>query len=225
MVESRVVKSQYTDTPWKEYREDGRRYRIRVHLRYDDTCGNRHNSFAITGTIQEVAHGRWAEYMGGCCHTEIAAHFPELAPYIKWHLCLSDGPMHYIPNTVYAAGNRDYNGLLKGERRQIVNRTRQPCWHLVAIDPEGNEVPVYTLNHLSADGEKPETQYRVEWRSWDRVGEGKERDLEAARATAVWPEATDEDLTVPGLEDRLKARLPALLEEFKKDMEALGFVW
>lgn len=49
--------------------------------------------------------------------------------------------------------------------------------------------------------------------------------LDAARRSAVWPEATDEELTAPGLADRLQARLPGLLEAMRKDIEAVGFVW
>ena len=41
----------------------------------------------------------------------------------------------------------------------------------------------------------------------------------------VWPDATDEDLTAPGLRERLDARLPGLLTEFRAAMEELGFVW
>ena len=34
-----------------------------------------------------------------------------------------------------------------------------------------------------------------------------------------------EDLTAPGLEERLLARLPALMAEFRAAVESLGFVW
>lgn len=75
--------------------------------RYDDECGNGHNTFAITASIPGQA--------GGCLHTEIAEVFPELAPLIKWHLCSSDGPMHYLANTVFLAGTKDCNGREAGE--------------------------------------------------------------------------------------------------------------
>lgn len=55
--------------------------------------------------------------------------------------------------------------------------------------------------------------------------EGKARELDAARRAAIWPDATDEDLTAPGLEDRLRARLPGLMAAFRADIEALGFTW
>jgi hypothetical protein len=53
--------------------------------------------------------------------------------------------------------------------------------------------------------------------------EGKERDLDAASHSAIWPDATDEELTEPGLKERLLARLPQLLEEFKQAVEHFGF--
>jgi len=55
--------------------------------------------------------------------------------------------------------------------------------------------------------------------------EGKERDLDKARAAAVWPEATDEELTAPGLKERLEARREALLAEFRAAVESLGFTF
>ncbi|RPH88507.1 MAG: hypothetical protein EHM66_00430 [Deltaproteobacteria bacterium] len=57
--------------------------------------------------------------------------------------------------------------------------------------------------------------------------EGKERDLPAARHCAVWPDVSDEVLSLPKeeLKSLLIARLPALMTEFKKDMEELGFTY
>ena len=58
-------------------------------------------------------------------------------------------------------------------------------------------------------------------------GEGKERDFAAARNSAVWPEATDEQLSLPkeDLKKLLLERLPALMQNFKSDMEKLGFTY
>lgn len=57
--------------------------------------------------------------------------------------------------------------------------------------------------------------------------EGKARDLDAARRAAVWPDATDEELTAEPdvLRAALEARLPALVAEFRADMERAGFLW
>ena len=52
--------------------------------------------------------------------------------------------------------------------------------------------------------------------------EGKEPDLEAARETAIWPDAALEQLQD---EEQLKARLPGLLAEFRAAVESLGFEW
>ena len=49
-----------------------------------------------------------------------------------------------------------------------------------------------------------------------------EPNLEAARSCAVWPDATLEQLQS---EEALMERLPALMQEFKKDIEALGFMY
>lgn len=58
-------------------------------------------------------------------------------------------------------------------------------------------------------------------------GEGKDRDFAAARSTAVWPEATDAELSADKetLTAVLLARAPALVAAFRADIEAAGFEW
>jgi hypothetical protein len=89
------------------YDGNGTKIRLTATVRHDDECGNGHNSFSITADGYELRGDDWVESFGGCCHDEIAKHFPELAPFIKWHLTSTDGPMHYIANTVYHAENGD----------------------------------------------------------------------------------------------------------------------
>lgn len=57
--------------------------------------------------------------------------------------------------------------------------------------------------------------------------EGKARDLDAARSCGVWPDATDEQLCAPAdeLKAVLLARLPGLVDAFRADMNAAGFLW
>jgi hypothetical protein len=90
---------------------------IWAHVRHDDECGNGHNSFAITATVRVPRHKDIAA--GGCMHEEIAKAFPELAPFIKWHLTSTDGPMHYVANTIHLAGDRDCWGHRKGEPKDF----------------------------------------------------------------------------------------------------------
>ena len=197
--------------------------RITAELRFDDNCGNGHESFSITGTICETNGKSWRETTGGCIHDEIMKHFPRLAHLIPWHLTSTDGPMHYVANTVFHAGNRDCHGLLAGEKRQIKNgSTGAPCWQLVATDGK----PIYSLEK-HAEGEKPTNTPALEWVAWCRTGEGKERELNHARSSAVWPDATDEELMQEpeALKAVLLARLPALIANFKADMLSCGFEW
>ena len=122
---------------------------VKVVIRWDDRCGNGHNTFSVTGTLFE--NGR--NVASGCIHETIAELKPSLAKYIKWHLVNSNAPLYYIENTQYHA----------------------KC---------GN--------------------------------------LEAARRSAVWPDASLEDLLST---EKLMARLPKLMAEFKRDVEDLGFDW
>lgn len=58
-------------------------------------------------------------------------------------------------------------------------------------------------------------------------GEGKEREFDKARSAAIWPEATDEQLSLPPdeLKALLLARLPLLMAEFRGAVESLGMVY
>lgn len=222
-----VAKSVLVKHQWKnfkkEYTEKGRRMTITAQVRHDDGCGNGHNTFSITGNI--FAGGRHKS--GGCIHGDIAKHFPELAPLIRFHLFDTEGgPVHYLANTVYLAGERDYNGLLKGEFRQHTSRGKYqadgvegvPCWEL-KINGLPEDADVYSKERPKAPS------ISAEWVPSGTTGEGKPRELDAARSAACWPDATDEDLTAPGLEQRLKKRLPALMKEFRAAVEGLGFTY
>lgn len=142
----------------------GKGAEITATVRFDDECGNGHNTFSITADVRVPKQRDIAA--GGCMHEEIAKAFPELAPFIKWHLCSTDGPLHYVANSLYWAGK---SGWTKGGRNDPPN-------------------------------------------------------LEHFRSTAIWPEATEEDMQNV-TDDILKARLQGMLTEFKNAVESLGFVW
>jgi hypothetical protein len=87
---------------------------IKATVRHDDECGNGHNSFAITAEVRV----RGSDVGGGCMHDEIAEIFPELAPFIKWHLVDTSQPLHYIANTLYWLG---YSGWCDGKENSPPN--------------------------------------------------------------------------------------------------------
>lgn len=207
----------------KVYTENDQPHRIVVKVRYDDTCRNGHNSFSITGSIYNLKLSRKEPECCGCIHDEISIHFPELAHLIKWHLVSTDGPLHYLSNTTYHAGDLDYNALRAGEKRQLKNgKTGLPAWRRAIVDNLGNEV---TPEQYIDSETQPIDTFKVVYLPWCREGEGKPRDLEAARNAAIWPGATDAELCLPKseLEKLLIARLPSLMEEFKTEIEKLGF--
>lgn len=220
-MEGREMKSTLTKhqkrTYEKYYTEDKVKFKIVVTIRYDDECHNGHNSFAITGDIKEdvTGTGCYRDYTGGCIYEEIAKHFPGLKKYIKWHLVSSDEPIHYIANTVYHASDKDYNGLRKGETRQIKNgKTGKLCWILKDFK---------NIHKYIDRNKKPiPLNLKVEYEPLNNVGKGKKADLQAARNSAVWPNATLKQL---GDKKALMKRLPELMNEFKKDVEELGFIF
>jgi len=156
-----------TDKQEKLFRKDyssGEVIVVRVH--HDDPCKNGHNTFSITADVYEpiVSRGEptlinertkkkvWLSSCG-CLHDLIREHFPELEHLIKWHLTATDGPLHYIANTLYWA---------------------------------------------------------------------KEGNLDYARKAAIWFDATKEQLSN---KEALLERLPALMKEFRSDIEGIGFVY
>ncbi len=93
-----------------------------LHLHYDDECNNGHNTFSITMDIYTLCkrlgekratniHGNsvWLESCG-CQHDMVREIFPEYAHLIKWHVCSSVEPLHYLANSQYWAlqGNLSY---------------------------------------------------------------------------------------------------------------------
>ena len=289
--ESILTKKQVKTYGPRAYTENGRTMKILAKVRYDDECGNGHNSFAVTCDMYEQTKGnRWVEVGWGAAHEEIVKHFPELKPFIKWHLVSSDGPIHYIANTLYNAGNRDHWGLLKGEastnpkhQESRIKFPGSPITHKIgarflawieAATKFNKSVYIHGLKkqnpkyvyfepvpvpHINKSGDTYKFSdkytfkgYDCQWHEcpfdnlreaeeWSQAlkgpfeilqfptlfGEGKERNLDHARDSAVWPEATDEELCLPPdeLTAKLEARLPKLMEEFKAAVESLGFVY
>lgn len=273
-----TVASQTFTTETRRCPSYGEHAVICAEVRFDDNCRNGHNTFAITADIRDTRYrGARGEIAGGCCHDEIAAAFPELAPLIRWHLTSSDGPMHYIANTVYLAGNRDHWGKLAGEPHQwetMIQFGDNPIKHKLGskfVKWLESCVPLHgesrfdfeVLPFYHDDQGKPgkhqfgpkftfggfaerwhECPFDSEQAALDFLcalqtcnpkfvkiatawGEGKARDMDGARRAAVWPDASDAELSVEP--DALKAALVArhahLVANFKADMLGAGFIW
>ena len=266
MTNSTLTKNQ-KKTFTKYYTEDGQRYKITATVRHDDECSNGHNTFTITADIYEIKNGAARWIAGGCQHEEIKKHFPELAKYIKWHLCGTDGPMHYIANTLYFAGDADcwgrrpgdpigYEKTIKFEGFPVSFRFKKAF--IESLNgyrlQDLNIIKIYHAKEPNTYGAKYTFScYFCEWYEcpFDTIdeaeeflqavktikfevvetptgySEGKQREFNAARAAAIWPEATDEELSLPTeeLKQKLIDRLPALMADFKKDVEELGFIF
>lgn len=263
------IRNQKFTSEWREYTEGKEKYRIKFTARHDDELNNGHESFAITGETQHKQGNNWREDSCGCIHDEIKKHFPEVSHLIKWHLCSTDGPLHYIANTIYLAGNRDHWGLMEGEASQspkhqqyfvkfgdspiehkVSNRLRQfilsdpeyiidkvehpkenatylEKYQFAGMDCQWHECPFNTLAECQQWAEAL-TECKIEWVICPTLfGEGKVRELDSARKTAIWPEATDDELMSDKfvLEKLLMDRLPGLLEAFRHDIESTGFLF
>tara|TARA_R100000951_G_scaffold75474_2_gene63622 strand:+ start:81 stop:548 length:468 start_codon:yes stop_codon:yes gene_type:complete len=114
-----IKKQVITDT--KAYTARGVKYRATINIRHDDSCKNGHNSFGMTVDVYRVMkNGRLIEDSFGCQHDLVAKHWPEYAHLIKWHLASTDGPMHYVANTTYLAGDEGKAPELDAARRAAI---------------------------------------------------------------------------------------------------------
>jgi hypothetical protein len=282
--ESTLTKQQYKSFGPRAVEGYGKDAALWAHVRFDDECGNGHNTFAITGNVR-VPKQR-DEAAVGCLHDDIAKVFPELAPLIKWHLCSTDGPMHYLASTLYLAGDRDCNGRKAGDvsTREygirfndvpITHRVKKSFWLFLRERRmgilEGSSVDGMTVQSIPpnvrgefqvfaiAHDREPQTygphyslvgyaekwhecpfrdkteadefcaamnQCRVEFTEVPTAwSQGKARELDKARHAAIWHDATDEELCLPDLKERLVLRLPVLMQDFKQAVESLGFTY
>lgn len=97
------------------YTENGYKYKIKTTISLDDDCHNNMCDWSITADIRwKNGYGIYKEYMGGCCHNEIAKHCPELAKFIPLHCCNHYGaPMYPVENGMYHIKNSDKSGAIE----------------------------------------------------------------------------------------------------------------
>lgn len=157
---------------------------------------NGQHVFSITGTTHR--HGR--EESAGCIHAQIADAFPELAHLIKWHLCSTGGPMYYFENTLYHAGE------IPKEQGKWFFYLENTLIKIVDADERATMTGKYGHNARFEPYHNPMA---------------KEPDLQAARATAIWPDATLEQLRDM---EALQKHLPDVLADFRKAMMTIGFM-
>ncbi len=116
-----------------------------VSIRFDDQCGNGHNSFSITGEVFKAKTKNDRNHrVSGCIHEIILEHFPELTEAVALHHVSSEGPMHYVANSLYYASSKDSNGYEKGEACMWETKIKFDGFHMffgakkgVLIEREG----------------------------------------------------------------------------------------
>lgn len=267
-----ILTKRQVKTFTKNIKVNGKDGRIVCNIRYDDSCGNGHNSFAITGDMYSHPTSTQDRFFecGGCIHDEISKHFPELKHLIKWHLMSSDEPMHYIANTLFHARNKTHMDKEIGEAVSFETKLKfenmpftfkeqsQGFWNYLNEVGDFKNIEVEAVeyddkgsykysDHYSLTGfikeNEPKKWYKAPFKTKEEANEflnalqcnkyefvkiptkwceAVTPNLEHARSTAIWEDATLEQLQN---EELLKARLPQLLNDFIADIEAIGFVY
>jgi hypothetical protein len=111
-----------------------------VTIRHDDRCGNGHNTFSVTGDLfdrpfmrgepYKINSSGKKKYLGscGCLHEEIKTLFYEFTPYLRFHLCSTDGPLHYIENSLFWAGKKGFCNGDPGDPPNLENFRSTAIW-------------------------------------------------------------------------------------------------
>lgn len=134
MKPSKLVKNQVKTLVKYDVVVNGEKFKkVVCKIRFDDECGNGHNSFSITGDfyLNQREINRDDPSMCGCCHDELVQVFPEIEHLIKWHLCSTDSPMHYVANTLFHARTTTHTGKKVGEpvafeKRVLLGNSKWP---------------------------------------------------------------------------------------------------
>ena len=129
---------------------------------------------------------------------------------------------------------------------KFLENKKDKTFHIVEVehkkDSDYNYKPKYTFKGFECkwyecpfDDKQTAEEYKKEltekeWKIKTIVTgyqESKPRNFEGARHSAIWEDATDEQLSLPSeeLKKILVARLPELMANFKKDIEAIGFIY
>jgi len=189
-----------------------------IEIRYDDECGNRHNSFAITGSeydrrdripyesCKDTHVGRRWFGCGGCMHDEILEVVKNnpmelsedtVKKAVLYHLMSSDSPMYYLENTLYhAEAHPPVNGYLYFEDKNIKgSRSCLKAGTVVEMEKLAVPDPKYSV-------EVDEESYKL-------------FSLKGVQYCGMWPELTSDDIDVL-FPLKLLNRYWGIMEEFKK---------
>lgn len=122
----------------KNYVENGEKYTITVTAKLADECKNGHCDFSITADIVRIArNGRRVMAGGGCCHEEIAKHFPELRKFIPLHLC------NYLGMPMYPEANGQYFVAEGKEKATEYLRLQDGEFEVLAVAKDKAERPYF----------------------------------------------------------------------------------
>jgi len=234
--------------------EDDEERTVRVELRFDDECRNGHNTFTISGRefVEEYFPALLPLMKWHLTSSDGPMHYAQNVVYLAGNRdCwgkkkgepkgfdtfarFGTSPILHKLSKKFAAWLQDPDVRLDDLEVIRVDHDKR------GVEGEYQFDPQFTFGGFDAtwggcpfDSEAKALQwaeglagphtFTAKAISW---GEGKERDLEAARRVAIWPEATDEELSVEPdeLREALAARLPGLLADFRADMESCGFLW
>lgn len=176
--------------------------RLDITVRLNDECENGHQDFAITADIYEKTERGLRNVGGGCCHDEILAVAPELAPFVRLHL--SD----YLGRPMYASANGFYH-LKNGFNATKADDTAFPT--------EFCEYYRITPKQFKALAKcETELQYKIALQSLDIIDQWK---VEADSAIALLESLTGQTFVVDSVRSQYT---PPTAEEVEAENERIA---
>lgn len=214
-------------TVTKEFVDNAVSYKFEVTFGWDTIGVSRSNLLTASFRLLKKVSEKWM-FVRDLDGIPVEDRVPELEKYWKWINATPEGPRDYVAGTLFAAGDRDSEGGRRGEPKIIDYYPLTSDHGLVfKCDSGGKPCPVVTSNEAEAReiAKSCGSCNVIEHVVARHVG--KDRDFDAARRIAAWPDATDAQLSLPPaeLEQLLLRRLPGVRAALRRDIEELGFTW
>lgn len=173
----------------------------------------------------------------GNVQSAINKYFPDLRDVLPFDGFSWDLLDKSVENAMKCLDDRDQNGLRHGEKRQRETKAGGLLWipdisFLTVVFPHGEPRWTNTWssgNYIVSPTKPPDIitdNVRITWKPDMLEGRGNHRNYYRARETAFWPDATNEELSLPSeeMEKVLRGRITKLMSDFVAMTEKYGLV-
>ncbi|WP_415912470.1 hypothetical protein [Neptuniibacter sp. QD37_11] len=192
---------------------------IRIRMYLEDGRFGLESGFYEEDQMRHLERNIKARFDDENCRV-MKALLPELAHVVEWCGRSIEGPANLVANTLYHASSEPaqlcHHLYLSQESDSIMTSDS----HLAAAAANEGDTSDKGLQDLNALAERLQAAGFKTYTKVSVLREKKVPDLEAARSTAQWPDATLEQLQD---ETAVRGHLNTIIDQFKADMASIGF--